>query len=123
MPMPKQSGKYIFLILLATLLLPGATAGAEAQRENPFSLPAGVEFKGRTLPSPGDLKLQAVLEGKTRRIATINNQNFFVGDWVEGREILEIRPDRVILAEGTQRLELKIKRRPFSIRVTPALQE
>lgn len=118
--MPKRK----WFVSLALLLVGGFLSVGQAWpgtlRDNPFSLPPGVEFKGRTLPSAGDLMLQAVVTGKTRRLATINNRNYLVGDRVQGREILDIQPDRVILAEGAQRLELRLKRRPFTIRVTPA---
>lgn len=105
---------------MAAIFIFASPADAAGVRHNPFSLPAGVEYKGKTLPSAGDLVLQAVVTGKTRRLATINNYNYVVGDRVHGREIVDIQPDRVILAEGPHRLELRLKRRPFSIRVRPA---
>ncbi len=115
--------KFIFCVSLVSLALSTATALAEKGRINPFSLPQGVEFKGDELPKVTDLALQAVVEGTSRRVATINNRNYLVGDVVRGREIVEISPNHVILADGTRHVELGLNREPFSIRVTPAKPE
>ncbi len=110
----------VFLTILALSPFFTLTAWAEKGRTNPFDLPAGVQYKGRQLPSVNGLNLQAVVEGKSRRIATINNRNYQVGDLVKGRELVEIEQNHVILAEGTQFVKLGLNRKPFSIRVTPA---
>ncbi len=111
--------KLIFPVALLSVLIFNSSAWAEKGRANPFALPSGIEYKGRQLPSANDLALQAVVEGKTRRVATINNRNYLVGDLVHGRKIVEINANHVVLAEGTQFVRLNLKRRPFSIRVTP----
>lgn len=110
----------VTLITLTIFLLFGSVAWAEKGRTNPFELPSGIQYKGRQLPSVNDLDLQAVVEGESQRIATINNRNYLVGDLVKGREIVEIAQNHVVLADGPQFVKLGLNRKPFSIRVTPA---
>lgn len=108
------------LVTVLTTLCFCPPAWADKGRSNPFELPSGVTYKGRQLPSVSDLDLQAVVEGKSRRVATINNRNYLVGDLVKGREIIQIAPNHVVLAEGSDYVKLSLNRKPFSIRVTPA---
>lgn len=77
----KISNLFLVAAMGAVCICP--SAWADKGRTNPFELPSGVTYKGRQLPSVSDLDLQAVVEGKTRRVATINNRNYLVGDMVK----------------------------------------
>lgn len=112
---------------LAKLAVAGFLAGmiystpgwGQTIRANPFALPAGVQFKNQGEEAPLDLVLQAIVVGRARRVATINDRNYGINDRVNGLRIMEIQEDRVILQAGPGRRELRLNRPPFSIRVTP----
>jgi len=101
-------------------MFPVFSVSAAPPRDNPFSLPEGVEFKSKIKQAPEELVLQAIVSSKTRRQAIINNRNYAEGDQVSGLTILTISKDRVVLKDGSQSVELRLNREPFTIRTTPA---
>ncbi len=88
-----------------------------ALRDNPFDLPAGVRYKSQIEEVPKDLVLQAVIIGNEVRTATISNRNYQEQDYIAGRLIKQILPDRVILQEDAQEMVLELKRKPFAVKV------
>ena len=91
------------------------------RRGNPFSLPEGVVSRSK-LSKKDDkekLVLQAITAatGGEKRIASISGENFLVGDEVNGRKIIIIGSDFVILERGPEKMKLTLERRPFSVQV------
>ena len=95
-----------------------AQAEPPAKKKNPFLLPEGV-FSTSNLPpaDPVPLTLQAIITSGTKKIATINNQNFSQGDIVYGKKIMEILRDRVVVDDGGVRVHLVLKQPFFSVKV------
>ncbi|MEE9258360.1 MAG: hypothetical protein V3U37_02355 [Nitrospinaceae bacterium] len=96
-----------------------AQAELPEKRMNPFLLPQGV-FSTSNLPpaDPVPLILQAIITSGTKKIATINNQNFSQGDIIFGKKIVEILSDRVILDDRGIRVPLVLKQPFFPVKVS-----
>jgi len=110
------------VLSLAVLLWLGMTVASEAagKLKNPFMLPEGV-FSAENLPPQEEqvLVLQAVVQSEHGKVATINDQNFLPGDIVNGKTIIEIQADKVILGDqgGGARQTLVLKQTPFPLSV------
>ena len=93
---------------------------------NPFVLPEGVYLKSAVVqeqpPDPvgGDLILQAIMIGSRSQTATISNYIYQVGDIVNGKKIVDIEPDQVVLEDDDERLVLRLNRQPFRLGVRQA---
>lgn len=94
---------------------------ASAKRNNPFALPAGVDFVDNIEPvveaEPVDLHLEGVILGQ-KKVAIINNRNYLQGQQVHGRRVLEIHKDHVLIEGEKRNIELWLDRKPFTVRVT-----
>lgn len=114
------------VLSLAVLLWLGMAVAAEAagKSKNPFMLPDGV-FSAENLPPQEEqvLVLQAVVQSDHGRVATINDQNFLPGDIVNGKTVVEIQADKVILGDqgggARQTLTLKQSSFPLAIKKKP----
>lgn len=90
---------------------------------NPFALPPGVFVKkslpesAQPAPPPVHLTLQAVTRFMGKKVASINNKNYELGDDVYGKTIVEIGNESVVLADKTGRISLSINRPEFSVQV------
>lgn len=56
-----------------------------------------------------ELTLSAIIYGEGRGLAIINNQILRVGDRVGNKEVVEIKPDRVILRDEAGDEDLRVK--------------
>ncbi|QPJ65172.1 MAG: hypothetical protein G3M78_07130 [Candidatus Nitrohelix vancouverensis] len=79
-------------------------------RDNPFTFPAGVYPKDKVPEEPlQTLFLEAVIQSDGKRQAVINGFNFFEGDMVFGRQLIEIMDTQVSLQDGTARKILTLQ--------------
>lgn len=110
----------LFGMILVMGIQPSELFAAEitkAGRENPFSLPEGVVATSK-LPKKEKEKLvlnAVTISGEGKRVASINSQNVMVGDDVQGKKVLIIGKDFVILENGPEQMRLTLQRQPFSL--------
>ena len=87
-----------------------AAQGRQAQREHEASLTWRRDPFTRSGSAAGvrGLTLSGILWDPQKPIAILNEQMVSVGDEVEDYQVLEIRPDRVLLTDGTETIQLLI---------------
>ena len=73
---------------------------------NPFTVTAAA---GPAVNSPGGLRLGGIVYDPHDIFALINDEVAHVGDQVAGKKVVEIKPDRVILSDGSKNIELKLE--------------
>lgn len=89
------------LMMYSMVLMPNL---AHAQMRDPTQPPIATEQTeegGKTV-----FKLNSIVIGKHRRIATINDQFVSVGDRIAGAKVVSIRANRVTLLIGGKVLQL-----------------
>lgn len=60
--------------------------------------------------SPDDLELDGIAWDKEKPAAIINNEVLEIGDKINGKTVIDIREDRVILNDGTSNIELQLSK-------------
>ena len=73
---------------------------------NPFTVTSAA---GHAVNSPGGLRLGGIVYDPHDIFALINDEVAHVGDQVAGKKVVEIKPDRVILSDGSRNIELKLE--------------
>lgn len=107
-----------FVVLLAFITLGSASAADDSElRPNPFELPLGIYSKDNPpVEQPQNLRLQAIIDIKGKRIATISGENFMKGDFAFGKQVVGISENQVTLnANGKEEILILDKNR-FRIR-------
>ena len=87
-----------------------AVPGRQAQREYAATLTWRRDpfTRGGSAAGVRGLTLSGILWDPQKPIAILNDQMVSVGDEVEEYQVLEIRPDRVLLTDGTETIQLLI---------------
>ena len=85
---------------------------------NPFQLPPGVKLGPARKEATEDAertveKVTAILITDSRKVASINHQVVTIGDWVDGEQVLDIKPDRVVLGRSGRKRELILEESPI----------
>jgi hypothetical protein len=77
---------------------------ALAWKRDPFELPKAAERKAQS-PTPVAVRLVAIMDGQTGRMAIIDNEVVRRGDMIAEEKVVDIGKDRVVLSRGkTQRV-------------------
>lgn len=87
-----------------------AAQGRQAQREHEASLTWRRDpfTRGGSAAGVRGLTLSGILWDPQKPIAILNEQMVSVGDEVDDYQVLDIRPDRVLLTDGTETIQLLI---------------
>ncbi|MEW6325524.1 MAG: hypothetical protein AB1515_09085 [Nitrospirota bacterium] len=100
---PASGGEPAATAGLSELNLPGLEQ-LQAPRwgRNPFALPTKEEAMA------GTLVLTAILYNPDSKLAIVNGQMVGVGDEIDGRQVVAIGPDHIVVREGksTKRLDV-----------------
>ena len=86
---------------------------------DPFECPSGVELRvaeeGESLKAieAPVKKVTAILITDSRKVASINHKVVAVGDVIDGKRVLEIKPDRVILQKGCRKQVIMLDESPI----------
>lgn len=87
---------------------------------DPFRLPPGVKLgpgRKETTQGPESTveRVTAILITDSRKVASINHQVVTIGDWIDGEQVMDIKPDRVVLGKNRRNRELILQQSPISM--------
>ena len=114
-----------FILQLVTLVGAGAVLAQDSRGlRNPFSLPDGIMLSKDLVTETAsvqprmDLTLNAITRIGSKKIASINQQNFSLGEQVYGMQMVEIGREHVVLETVEGQVILNLGRPAFPIKVS-----
>lgn len=94
-------------------LSPGVKLKVAKEGQSPKAIKPKIKKESPKPIKPSIKKVTAILITDSRKVASINHKVVTVGDLIDGEEVLEIKPDRVILEKGGRKQVIMLEESPI----------